>query len=274
MKCMNKKELINEILNDNSIEYSKEELEHILENELNKPYSERDYDLINEITQYIFFLDDKEVEIDIEGNIIKIINEQSIKKRNYRKFLRIPVAACIIFAILFSANRVSISAFNIDLFSGIIEFGEEIIKFDFNKKEDEKINLKTSIEDPYGIKGELEKLDIKSRVPSYIPEGFELVDLERHSLEDGRYKYLTLLYARDKGHISFDITEYKERIPENLAMPIEDANVERIEIDDIDIFIVTEDELYRSIFAEGLVVYGVSTNLDYDILVQILESFE
>lgn len=271
---MNKNDLIDEILNDNSTEYSKGDLEQMLNNELNKPYSERDYDLINEITQYIIQLDEKDVDVDIEHNINKIIERHSTKKRKYSKFLRIPVTASIIFVILFSANIVSISAFNIDLFNEIVEFGGDIVKFDFNKKETDIIELKTSIDDPYGIKGELEKLGMSSMAPTYIPEGFELENLETDGIDDNDYNNLLLHYKKDKYVLNIDITEYKDSISSNIGVISETGNLQQVRIKDIDVFIVSEDGKYRTIFPEGLVVYGVSTNLDYEDLIKILESFE
>lgn len=271
---MDKKNIIEELLNDNSEEYSREDLQFILDGELKKTYSDRDYDLINEVTQSLIIMDEKQINIDINSNIENIIKRHREKKRNIPKALRISIAACLIFTILFSVNMVSISAFNINLFSEIVQFGDNLIKFDFSRGKDNIIELKTSKEDPYGLKMETERLGINSMLPTYIPEGFELKNLETDDIENNSYNDLLLHYKQDKYILNIDITEYKERISQNIGFPSANGNLEQRNINGVDVFILSEDGWYRSIFSKGLVVYNVSTNLDYETLIKVLESFE
>ena len=63
-------------------------------------------------------------------------------------------------------------------------------------------------------------------------------------------------------------------ISDNIGLPSENGNLERININELDIFILSEDGWYRSIFSKGSVVYGVSTNSDYASLLEILKSFK
>lgn len=270
---MNEKNIIEMLLNDNLIDYSKKDLKTILENELKKNYLDRDYDLINEITESLIIIDGKTTEIDVDANIDKIISRRN-QKFSIPKALRVAIAACIIFIVLFSVNMVSVSAFNIDLFNEVVQFGDNLIKFDFNKTEDPTIELKTSIEDPYGLKAEIRKLGINSMLPSYIPEGFELKAIETDGIEDNRYNDLLLHYRKKKLILNIHITEYLDKIIENIGIPNEDGNLEQININGIDGFILSEDGWYKSIFSKDLVVYSISTNQDYDTLIKILGSFE
>jgi hypothetical protein len=207
---MSNDNIIEELLNDNSIEYSREDLHLILEEELQKPYSHRDYDLIEELTYSLITMEEKNIDIDVDSKIDSIINEYEKRKRHRHKILRIPTVACIILAIIFSMNIVSISVFNIDLFSEIVEFGEELIKFDFNKQEDEFIELEISDKDPYGLKKETDRLGISSMLPTYIPEGFKLTNLESEKIEESSYTYLLLNYKRKKDILNIDIIEFDE----------------------------------------------------------------
>lgn len=272
---MDKKNIIEELLNDSSVERSKEDLQSILENELKKDYHDRDYDLINELTQSLIIMDEKQINIDIDSNIENIIERHRDKKRNIPKALQISIASCLIITIIFSVNMVSISVFNINLFSEIVQLGDNLIKFDFSRGKDNIIELKTSKDDPYGLKMETKRLGINSMLPTYIPESFELKNLETDGIEDNSYNDLLLHYRKDKYILNIDIIEYKERISKNIGFPIANGNLEQININGIDVFILSEDDgWYRSIFSKDLVVYSVSTNKDYETLIKILESFE
>lgn len=271
---MNNKDILKEILNDSSINYSKEDLELILENELEKSYSERDYDLIHELTDTLIIMENQEIDIDIDNNINEIINEHHSKKSRFQKFLRIPVAASLILVALFAVNIISISAFNINLFGEIVEFGEEIVKFDFNGPKSNTIELEISNKDPYGLKGEMKKIGMSAMIPNYIPEGFELENLETDGIEENSYDYLLLNYKNKREILNIDITEFKDQISKNIGIPSDKGNLEEIKINGISIFILSEDGWYKSIFSKDLVVYNVSTNLDYGALIKILESFE
>lgn len=270
---MNEKNVIEKLLNDNSIEYSKKDLQTILANELKKDYFDRDYDLINELTESLIIIDGKSAEIDVDANIDKIISRRN-QKVSIPKALRIATAACVIFIVLFSVNIVSISAFNIDLFKEVVQFGDNLIKFDFNKTEDPTIELEISMEDPYGLKAEIGKLGINSMLPSYIPEDFELKAMETDGIEDNRYNDLLLHYRKKKLILNIHITEYLDKITENIGIPSENGNLEQINVKGIDIFILSEDGWYKSIFSNGLVVYSVSTNADYETIIKVLGSFE
>ncbi len=271
---MSNDNIIEKLLNDDFIEYSKEDLYLMLEEELEKSYYDRDYDLIRELTRSLMIIEEKDIDIDIDSKIDSIINEYENRKRHRHKILRIPTVACIIFVIFFSINIVSMSVFNMDLFGEIIEFGEEIVKFDFNKQKDKFIELEISDKDPYGLKKEIDRLGISSMLPTYIPEGFKLINLESEKVEESSYTYLLLNYKKKKDILNFDIIKFDEQISRNLGIPNENGNVQKLNINGIDVFIVSEDNWYKGIFSDGLIVYNVSSTLDYETFIKILESFK
>lgn len=271
---MDNDRITNKMLKDGSIEYSRESLDCLLSKELIKPYPDRDYDLIKELTQTIITLDDKEVKIDKNKSFENLMINYGKRERARFRIFRSVAAALLVFTLLFTVNMASISAFNIDLFGEIVEFGDDLIRFNFNNTGQKNIELEKSTEDPYGLKAEIDRLGIISMLPTYIPDGYGLKSLETDSIEENSYDYLSLNYSNDEYIINIDITQYNDMISDNIGLPSENGNLERININELDIFILSEDGWYRSIFSKGSVVYGVSTNSDYASLLEILKSFK
>ena len=271
---MDNDRIINEMLKEGSIEYSRESFDGLLNKELIKPYLDRDYDLIKELTQTIIIIDNKEIDIDKNKSFENLMINYRKRGKARPRIFRSAAAALLVFTLLFTVNKVSISAFNIDLFGEIVEFGDDLIRFNFNNTGQKSIELERSTEDPYGLKAEIDRLGIISMLPTYIPDVYELKSLETDGIEENSYDYLSLNYSNDEYIINIDITQYKDMISDNIGLPSENGNLERININGLDIFILSEDGWYRSIFSKGSVVYGVSTNSDYETLLEILKSFK
>ena len=80
-----------------------------------------------------------------------------------------------------------------NIFSLAVELTQGGVKIDFGNKSEE-IVLPTSENDPYGIIGKCEEMDITAETPHYLPEGFMLVCMESDKNDYMDYILLKLLF--------------------------------------------------------------------------------
>lgn len=154
-------------------------LKRQLDEETAKPSGKRDYDkiavLTNELCELSDGLDQSSDIVGQKQRLYSKISEYNAGKnkasvRTLRKIIPIICAAAIVFA----ANCISVSAWNMNIFSLAVELTQGGVKIDFGNKREEII-LPTSENDPYGIIGKCEEMDITAETPHYLPEGFMLV---------------------------------------------------------------------------------------------------
>ena len=174
---MNKKDLIHNI--SNITEADKEllnELQAQLDEELKKPVKQQNFDLIDEITKTI-------CEIHKENELIEAKSQNGIaymksqikpnyQKSNLRKWSTV-LGSCA--AVVLALNIASISAFGTNMFTAayqIVKGGMTI-----NMDKEDSVELPTTDDDPYGMKAKCAEYEMYPLTPTYIPEGFELVNI-------------------------------------------------------------------------------------------------
>ncbi|MDE7098593.1 MAG: hypothetical protein K2O60_05555, partial [Ruminococcus sp.] len=156
-----------------------EKFEKQLDLELKK--SSPDYDLVDELTKTILETRGKIVkEIDVKPEI-QAIRQGKIKRIRFPKWAISLSAACFI---MFCANCISVSAWDMNIVSAVIEFTKGGFSVDFGKNEYEVIELPTSENDPYGLIAECAKYEIYPETPHYLPEGFELTLISNNVNKD------------------------------------------------------------------------------------------
>ena len=154
-------------IKDGDISYTA--LEKRLDEELMKPFDEQDFDLIDELNEFIMeFSGNNDVLSDeeIEDNIAEIkrtgIKRSSFTVLPYVKYM----AACVAGLMLIASN--------------VVLFSQGTKKIDLPQSsvssvESPEISLPKSEEDPYGIKTVCNSNGMSVMTPSYIPSELKLV---------------------------------------------------------------------------------------------------
>lgn len=245
-----------------------EELEKQLDLELKKPSP--DYDLVDELTKAILEARGKTVkEIDVKPEI-QAIRQRKIKHIRFPKWTVAVSAACVV---LIGANVLSVSAWDMNIFSAIVEFTRGGMSVDLNKKQD-IIELPVSEGDPYGIKAKCAEYGISPLTPYYLPEGFELVDFETNITEVSAD--IMFFYKKEEKQININYQQYYnvDDIPP-VGMPTDTYNLQETEINGRTMFVLEEDNQFTATFLNDDIVYVIYSNkLDYVECQKVVESMK
>lgn len=269
---MNNRELFHNI--SNITEVDKEllkELQIQLDEELNKPIKKQDFDLIEEITKTI-------CEIHNENELIEAKTQSGIaylngRKHNVNNKLKIRKWSAVFVscaAVILALNIASFSALGMDMFSAAYKIVKGGITIDMNVGE--KIDLSVTDDDPYGMKAKCAEYDMCPLTPTYIPEGFELVNV----VDDVNEVFTNIIFQyKDNGiKLNFDFCQYKEgeEIPP-IGIPTDIYNIMEEKVNGRTMYIFKEDNQFTATFQEDNIVYVVSAiDCNYDECKKIIES--
>ena len=268
---MNNKELFHNI--SNITEADKEllkELQVQLDEELNKPIMQQDFDLIEEITKTICEIHNENelIEAKTKSGIAFLKGRKTnVNKLKIRKWSAVFVS-CV--AVILALNIASFSALGMNMFSAAYKIVKGGITIDMN--EGEKIDLSVTDDDPYGIKAKCAEYDMYPLTPTYIPEGFELTDL--HEEKGSVISTIIFHYEKDDIILNFNYTMYSEerKIPP-IGIPTDTYNVVEEQINGHKMYILKEDNQFTATFQEDKTVYTIyADGLDYDNCQKIIES--
>lgn len=262
-----------ELLNGNLEKDVLNEINQILEEELLKKPSERDYDKIAELTKTYSELSGEEdfIHEATKRGISQLI-EQDVKRpqihmmRKLRLWLTVGVAAVI----MLTVNMISVAAFQQNVFSVVVNYAKK--GFSVEPPETEKIELPTSPEDPYGIIAECAKYELYPETPHYLPEGFVLENIE--VFNEDVAKRLTFHYIKNNETIAIS---YKELYDSNFksGIPSDHFNLEEVQVNGKSAIISKEDGQFTLIYYDDNVEYIIATNhLDYDECNKIVASIK
>ena len=262
-----------ELLNGDLERDALNEINQMLEEELSKKPSERNYDKIEELTKAYSELSDEEDFIhEAAERGIRQLTEQNEKRpriymtRNLRLWFTVGVAAVV----MLTTNIVSVAAFHRNLFSVIVNYTKN--GFSIGYPETEKIELPTSQDDPYGIIAECEKYGMYPETPHYLPEGFALENIEISDRDIA--KRLTFHYRKNSETIAIS---YKEIYDSNFksGIPSDHFNLEEIQVNGKSAIVSKEDGQFTLIYYDGNMEYIIATNhLDYNECNKIVASIK
>ena len=268
---MNNKELFHNI--SNITEADKEllkELQVQLDEELNKPIKQQDFDLIEEITKTICEIHNENELIEAKTKSgIAFLKERktNVNKLKIRKWSAVFVSCAAVILVL---NIASFSALGMNIFSAAYKIVKGGITIDMN--EGEKTDLSVTDDDPYGIKAKCAEYDMYPLTPTYIPEGFELVDLYEKKLTT--LSNVTFYYKKADIILNFNYTMYSEerKIPP-IGIPSDTYNVVEEQINGRKMYILKEDNQFTATFLEDNIVYAITAiDCDYDECQKVIES--
>lgn len=269
---MNKDEIISKVLSDEKsfTVKSTEELEAMIDKELSKPDNEIDYELVNELTlQAIEEKGQKPLHNDVDEKLKELKSIQSIEKKRFRlpKWSIGLVAACVM---LMCANVVSVSAWNMNIFTLIVELTQGGVKIDFGKQTEE-IVIPTSEDDLYGIIAKCNEVGINVETPHYIPDGFILTNICYDTNNDQR-KFIAMIYEKDNQLINFTFESCMDGL---MGIPSDEHNISEITVNGHTAIMSREDNQMIAIFRSGdFYVTIITKNVDYTECDNILNSIK
>ena len=155
---------LKEVLKVNFLSFSKEEIENIMEEELEKAPGEMDTELIDMCLDILMGEPKKRADEDLAA--LPAVSDKKAKRINFKKGI---LVAAIITLLLSIAIPVSANVFNIDVPENILKFYEKCFDLDFERG---KQNKKLSV-----ILSENELDDIV--LPLYLYDHCEISDFEK-----------------------------------------------------------------------------------------------
>lgn len=269
---LNKEEIILKVLNDEKSFTIKtpEEFESAIDKELSKPENEIDFKLVNELTLGAIEAKGKKP---LQNNVDEKLKELKAMQNEEKKRFRLPkwsvglVAACVM---IMCANVVSVSAWNMNIFTLIVELTQGGVKIDFGKQTEE-IVIPTSEDDPYGIIAKCNEVGINVETPYYIPDGFILTNIGYDTNNDQR-KFIAMIYEKDNQLINFKFESYMDGL---MGIPSDKHNISEITVNGHTAIMSREDNQMIVIFRSGDFYVTISTkNVDYTECDNILNSIK
>lgn len=267
---MNKKEIISKVLSEDNISGLKEsdKLEAMIDNELSKP--DPDCELVYELTLNALESKGKKPlcnDANEKLEELKAIQNREKKHFHMPKWLTGLAAACIM---LVFTNVISVSAWNMNIFSLFVEFTQGGAKINFGQDKEE-IVLPVSESDPYGIIGKCEEIGITVETPHYIPDGFILTYIETDA-DNPQRKYICFVYEKGKQIINITIDDF---MSDTVGIPSDHHNLSEREICGHTAIISKEDNQMISVFRSGNFCVSIGTrNVDYTECDKILDSIK
>ena len=256
-------------------EFSMEAYNYIkteLDKENAKPLRRRDFDRIEQLTSQLNELSGGENNKSTEELYERIKNYERSAAKPVNILKRFaPVLCCL--ALVLTVNCVSVLAYNMNIFSAVIEFTKGGFSVNFGKDEPVPVELPTSEDDPYGFIAKLAEYDIEFETPHYIPEGFVLTVVETNVNEKVGN---TVRFIFTKGHQTFsiDFTRYwNEVVP--MTIPSDHYNISETEVNGYPAILSKEDNEYIITFQiEKTVLYMAALDVPYNECEKIVESIK
>ncbi|MCM1133554.1 MAG: DUF4367 domain-containing protein [Ruminococcus flavefaciens] len=271
---MEKKDIILKVLAEKDSFQSKStsELRETLDKELSNPDEQTDYELVDELTTDIIESEDKErLTADVEAELDKL--KAHIPKYGrvfrFKRIVTVLSAACVV---LFCMNCVTVSAWNVNIVSVVINFTEGGFYVDFGQDESEITDLITSEDDPYGIRSKCAEYDIyPTEVPHYIPEGFKLTHIDT-DVNKNYSNMVSFIYQKGNQDFSIDYTRYWDKLG-HLTIPSDHYNLSETEVNGYPAVVSKEDKQYTITYQTGKTIFLMfARNVPYDECDKIVES--
>ncbi len=243
---------LNHLLSDGFEKDALAEITRMLDEEIAKPATNRDYDKIKELTDTYTYISGKEEQAQeaTKRGIQKLTEQTRTPRIRITKRLKIMIVAACAAAVLLAANAISVAAFHQDVFSVIIHYTKH--GFSVESPDEKKVELPTIPDDPYGIKTECAKYGLTVEAPTYLPEGFELWNVEEH--ESSSEKQISFAFQKSKEHLTFTYAELYDTNAK-AGIPSDHFNLEEIEVNGKPAITSKEDKQYTLIYYDGIMEY-------------------
>ena len=263
-----------------------------LDEEMNKPSDERDLIKIRDLIDSISEIegDDSDGAFRRQKAQIKerVKADRSIRITRRRKQLA-ALAACAV--VLFGLNQASLNAYGENVFKRAYHFTKGGVSImigenddteptepptappatDASAPEEEVIELPTYPGDPYGIKAVCAEYGLYPMVPTYIPEGFKLVDLSEN--DSSISMHLVFRFVKEEKRINLYYIYPKDE-NDSFALPTDSGNIMELTINNQLFTVSNDNNLSKAFYIDGKMICNLCTyNLEYNETNKILHSF-
>ena len=263
------REIIEKINSDNSVENeSVEELRTQFEKECAK--KNPDYGLVDELAKLIAEQEGTSDKINIPDEIAELKRKTTISHKRIvsPKWL---TAVCASLVLVLGLNAYSAYAWNMNIFSAIVKFTKGGFSVDFNEEQQDIVELPTSEDDPYGFLAKLAEYDIEFETPHYIPEGFDLTEIEAYNNGDVG-QTVRFIFENGKMVVCLTYTKYYDEIPE-IGIPSDSYNISEIEVNGSPAIVSKEDDQYTIVYQKNKTEFFMfADNVPYEECEKIVDS--
>ncbi len=200
------------------------EIDKLLSEEFDKPEQNRDYDMIDELTDIYSSLAgmDKQIDEASESGMIALKEKmQSIHRPHFTRRIRLLITAACVALVMLTANLITVSAFDMNIFSFIVHFADNGFSIDFplfsnEVPDDDIIELPVTPDDPYGMIAESAKYGIYPETPHYLPDNYVLTICENRNVppyvQDVQFTFTNQHNTKQVITFSFELYGDKEYI--------------------------------------------------------------
>ncbi len=261
------------LISDRFEQDSLREVEALLDAELAKPEKERNYDKIEELTDAYACLAANEEQLEKAAEQgwadLQEKHPRAGKTRPAVR-MRLMLTAGIAAVLLFAANAFTVSALDMSLYSVIVKISNEGFSVDFTP---DPLELETSPDDPYGIRTACAEHGIEVEAPTYIPEGFVLVNMDYSDLTS--WDSICFWFQKGDRTISFGYRKYVYNDGTTAQIPCDDFNLTEVDINGKPGIVSKEDGQYTLVYMDDMLETIVATtHLDYDECDKIVNSLK
>ena len=265
------REIIEKINSDNSVENeSVEELRTQFEKECAK--KNPDYGLVDELAKLIAEQEGTSDKINIPDEIAELKRKTTISHKRIvsPKWL---TAVCASLVLVLGLNAYSAYAWNMNIFSAIVKFTKGGFSVDFNEEQQDIVELSTSEDDPYGFIAKLAEYDIEFETPHYIPERFDLTEIEAYNNGDVG-QTVRFIFENGKMVVCLTYTKYYDEIPE-IGIPSDSYNISEIEVNGSPAIVSKEDDQYTIVYQKNKTEFFIfADNVPYEECEKIVDSIQ
>ena len=250
-----------------------QELREMLEQEVQKPCSERNYELIRELTAAITdeTVPESEFEAEVQEGIRLSVSKHPVHP--VRKYLKAVTAACIGVILLAGANLWAIRATGSNLFRLVYAVFTDRFEVQFPDNAPSSA-VQPQTDDPYGIRAACEGHGFSPLIPGYIPDGFEQEHLEYGGTETR--PVISTVFCRGSSKISLHYTYLPDQTDFSnwqFGIPSDEQNISELEINGTIIAVSKEEAQYTALFLADQTLYDLFTqDLDESESERILRS--
>ena len=252
-----------------------ESIKKELDIELKKPLKKRDFDKIAELTVQYRELQTGESEDIITKKGVNKLNTRIEQYKNkhmlpvFRYMKKLAPAFCVT-AVIVIGNCMTVSAWDMNIFSAVIELTKGGFSVDFGKNEPEPVELPTSVNDPYGFIAKLAEYDIEFETPHYIPEGFILTNVDVPNNDIGQE--VIFIFENSKMVICLTYTKYYDKIPK-VSIPSDHYNISETEVNGTPAIVSKEDNQYTIMYQKDKKEFFMFTDkVPYEECEKIIDS--
>ncbi len=242
-----------------------------LDMETSKPLRKRDFERIEQLTSQLAELSGDNTSRNTEKLYERIRSYERAEKKTVNVFKRFIPAICC-FVLVFTANCVSVAAWDMNIVSAMIEFSKGGFAIDLGKPKEE-IHLPTSDDDPYGFIAKLSEYDIEFETPHYIPEGFVLTEVDTN-VNENFANTVCFTFENGKQTFNIDFTKFYNEIP-SVGIPSDHFNISETKVNGSYAIVSKEDDQYTITYQKEKTVYFMAArDVPYSECEKIVESIK